>query len=247
MSDTLPAGDLPFVAGFAVRHAMADEAVQRAFTRPAGFATVDLAAPARATPGGPKHFSPAAPGHKPCAGWDPLDAQPVDQSAEPLVAELVDAAREDGFAAGYAAALAEIDAARGRDAALVASVAEALGSRFDADAMAARLRATVLALVTKVIGEAGVSAERLAARVAAATDLLAQPSESALLRVHPDDVALLDGHLPATVFAAGDPHVARGSFVLESASTVVEDGPALWLEQLGAAIDRAPLPRIADA
>jgi flagellar assembly protein FliH len=30
--------------------------------------------------------------------------------------------------------------------------------------------------------------------------------------------------------------------VLESAATIVEDGPDLWIEQLAQAIDRAALP-----
>ena len=64
-----------------------------------------------------------------------------------------------------------------------------------------------------------------------------------MLRVHPDDVALLEGRLPKSIFAAGDPAVARGSFVLESASTIVEDGPELWLDQLAQAIERVPVPK----
>jgi flagellar assembly protein FliH len=100
----------------------------------------------------------------------------------------------------------------------------------------------VLHLVTRLIGEAGVPADLLATRIAAATDLLADASESALLRLNPADVALVEGKLATTVFAAGDATVARGSFVLESASTVVEDGPDLWLDQLAAAIDRAAVP-----
>jgi flagellar assembly protein FliH len=54
---------------------------------------------------------------------------------------------------------------------------------------------------------------------------------------------LLEGRLPKTVFAAGDATVERGGFVIESASPIVEDGPGLWLEQLGQAIDRVALPR----
>ena len=53
---------------------------------------------------------------------------------------------------------------------------------------------------------------------------------------------LLADALPKSIFAAADPHLARGSFVLESASTVVEDGPALWLDQLAQAMDRVPVP-----
>jgi len=92
------------------------------------------------------------------------------------------------------------------------------------------------------VGETGVTPDLLAERIESATEMLADSAESALLRVHPDDVPLLEGKLPKTVFAAGDPVLKRGSFVLESASTVVEDGPDHWLEQLAAAIDRIPVP-----
>ncbi|MEH3159979.1 MAG: hypothetical protein PGN08_14255 [Sphingomonas taxi] len=60
--------------------------------------------------------------------------------------------------------------------------------------------------------------------------------------LHPDDLPLVAASLPKTIFAAGDAALARGSFVLESASTLVEDGPELWLGQLAAAIDRVPVP-----
>ena len=116
------------------------------------------------------------------------------------------------------------------------------GGQLDRERMARQLRQTVMFLVTKTIGDSGVAADLLAARIEAATELLADAAESALLRVHPDDVAILEGHLPKAVFAAGDASVPRGGFVLESASTVVEDGPELWLEQLAHAIDRVPVP-----
>jgi flagellar assembly protein FliH len=229
MFEASPAG---FVAGFAPRHAVAAPLIATAFAPPEGFAAVDVVR--RPSPTGPKHFSPASPGHKPTAGWDPLDPEPaIDPAA---------AAHAAGFAQGHAEATEAAERARARDAALLADLARALTDGFDREGVAERLRRTVLMLVEKLVGETGVSADLLTARVEAATDLLADPQESALLRVHPDDVALLEGKLPKTVFAAGDPHVARGSFVLESASTVVEDGPALWLDQLAQAIDRVPVP-----
>ena len=76
------------------------------------------------------------------------------------------------------------------------------------------------------------------------SDMLADSAESALLRLHPEDVPFVQGKLPATVFPVGDPHVQRGGFVIESASTIVEDGPDLWLEQLAQAIDRVPIPPV---
>ena len=109
--------------------------------------------------------------------------------------------------------------------------------------MAARLRETVLTLVRQIVGEVGVSANHLIERIDAAADLLADGAESAILRMHEADVPLVEGKLPKAVFPVADAHVERGGFILESASTVVEDGPSLWLEQLGAEIETVPVPR----
>jgi flagellar assembly protein FliH len=222
-----------FTVGLAVRSAVPAAQLARAMAAAPAFAAADPADRAR-----PRHFSPAEPGHRPTAGWDPLDPSLDQAGIDP-----VEAARAEGFAEGLAAAQAESAAVTARNEALVAGLAAALaGSGMDRDALAQRLRQTVLHLVTRLVGETGVSAELLTARIETATELLADKAESALLRLHPDDVALVDGRLPATVFAAGDPHVERGSFVLESASTIVEDGPALWLDQLAGAIDKVPVP-----
>lgn len=188
----------------------------------------------------PHHFSPADRNSNPTEGWDPLDADAGPSAyIDPLEAART-AGYEDGIAAATLAARAEAE----RDRALLGAIAASLktGGAVDRDRLAQALRRTVLLLVSRMVGEIGVSAELLGKRVTAAADLLADASESAMLRVHPDDVVLLDGHLPPTIFAVGDAAVARGSFVMEAASTIVEDGPELWLEQLSAAIDRAALP-----
>ncbi len=241
-----------FVAGFASRHEIAANLLHAVFAPPAGFAPVDPtrglgpvpagaanAPAAAARTAGPKHFVPADRDANPTEGWDPLDAT---ADTTPYI-DPVEAAHSAGYAEGMAAAMATIEANAARDMALLDGiVAQLAAGRMDREAMAARLRQTVMMLVTRIVGEVGVSAERLAERIEAAAGMLADESESAMLRVHPDDVALLKGRLPQTIFAVGDAQVERGGFVLESASTVVEDGPAMWLEQLAAAIDRAPLP-----
>lgn len=224
-----------FVAGFAARHAVAAGILQAAFAPPPGFAP----APPRAPEAGPRHFHPADRASNPTAGWDPFE--PEVQQAPGI--DPIEAAHAAGYAEGLAAAAAQAQGERMRDEALLTALTAAFnGGRLDRQAMAARLRQTVLLLVTRVVGDAGVSADRLAARIDVAAEMLADSAESAILRVHPDDVALLASHLPDTIFPVGDPHVDRGSFVLESASTVVEDGPALWLEQLSAAIEKVALP-----
>lgn len=217
-----------FVAGFSARHTTGD-LLDQAFAPAPGFAPADP----RARALGPRSFAPADRDAHPTAGWDPFDP-----GAKPY-ADPVATARAEGYAEGLAAAAAEA----GRDRALADDIVAALSGRVDRDRVAQQLRQTVLFLVAKIVGESGVAPDVLAGRIEAATDLLSDAAESAMLRVHPDDVPLLEGRLPATVFAVGDAAVARGSFVLESASTIVEDGPELWLDQLAAAIDRVALPQ----
>ncbi len=232
-----------FVAGFAARHEVAAGLLRAAFAPAPGFAPADPRARVAPPVGeaGPKHFSPANRAENPTAGWNPLDAD-----AEPNVfIDPVEAAHAAGYAEGMAAAAAAAAATQARDQALLAEIAGSLaGDRLDREAMATQLRHTVLMLVTRIVGDVGVAAERLASRIDIAADMLSDAAESAMLRVHPDDVALLEGRLPSTIFPVGDASIDRGSFVLESASTVVEDGPAMWLEQLAAAIDRVPLPSL---
>lgn len=234
-----------FAPGLAGRHRAAAHVLQRAFAEPVGFAPSDvtrMGVRTFAEPVAPKHFSPADPDTNPTEGWDPFaDAAPRNHGpfADPIAA-----AHAAGFAEGKAAAVAESEDARAREAALLEQVSAALaaGAHFDRERMAGQLRQTVLHLVSKLVGEVGVAPDVLAGRITAAIDMLADSAESVLLRIHPDDVPLIEGKLPATIFPVGDPHVARGGFVIESASTIVEDGPDLWLEQLAQAIDRVPIP-----
>ncbi len=268
MSDAFARGTVPlqptdFVAGFASRHDTTAQLLQAAFAPPVpGFTPRDRWATlerelggdapdysrARAAaddaderPVGPKHFSPAdRDGDKPTQGWDPLDAE-----AEPTAfIDPVETAHAAGYAEGLAAAAAAARESGDRDAALMTQLAAALanGHQLDRDRIAHQLRTTVMMLVSKLVGECGVGADMLNARIEAAAELLADASESALLRLNPDDMPLLADALPKSIFAAADPHLARGSFILESASTLVEDGPDLWLSQLAQAIERVPLP-----
>lgn len=236
-----------FTAGFSARGTGVADALKAAFALPAGFAPADLreravSAPVSFAPrgDGPKHFSPLDRASNPTEGWDPFDAR---VAAAPFV-DPIAAAHAAGYAEGVAAAIADAASAHARDAALLADLAAALRAdeRIDRAAMARSLRQTVLLLVTRLVGDVIIPPETLARRVDAAAAMLVDAAESAMLRVHPDDVALLEGHLPATVFPIGDVSIARGSFILESASTIIEDGPDLWLEQLAQAVDRVGVP-----
>lgn len=202
----------------------------------------------RVEPVEPRHFSPADPKSNPTEGWDPFQAAKgsVGDGAEapqgfvdPLVA-----ARKSGYDAGYAAALEAARAAQEHEAALTEKIAATLasGSHFDRERTAKHLRQTLMHLLTKVMGEVSIAPDLLAARISAAVELLADTAEAALLRVHPTDLELIAGKFPVTVTAVADPSLAPGTFVIESATTIVEDGPDLWIDQLSAAIERVPIP-----
>lgn len=192
-------------------------------------------------PIGPKHFAPAD--REPARETEAQDWD-VRQADKQGFIDPIAAARAEGFAEGLAHARAMVDQDHDRSLGLAKAIAAALAdpARIDREALAEQLRQTVMTLVGKVVGEVGVAPERLAERIEAAAGLLADAAESALLRVHPDDVDLLKPLLPDTIFPVGDAAIERGGFVLESASTIVEEGPSQWMDQLAAAIERVALP-----
>ena len=234
-----------FVAGFTSRHEVAGAALRQAFAvrgsafAPRGFVP-EPPAPEPEAEATPRHFAPADRAADPTEGWDPFDASQVHAG----FIDPVEAARSAGYDEGLAAARSEAHATAARDRAMLESLVAAINAdaRIDRERLAGHLRQTVLHLVTTMVAEAGVDGDLLTRRVGIAAGMLADDAESALVRLNPEDVALVDGRLPANIFAAGDAAVARGSFVLESAATIVEDGPDIWIEQLAQAIERAALP-----
>jgi len=134
---------------------------------------------------------------------------------------------------GMAATVTEFGEAHAPERAMLVELAVALRNkeRIDREQVAQQLRQAV-----RLLGSGLIAPDILARRIELAAERLADSSESALLRLHPDDVASLEGKLPGTVFAIGDAGVGRGSFVLESASAIIEDRPEQWLEQLAQAM-----------
>ena len=230
-----------FVAGFAGRRDAAGAALRQAYAaKGVAFAPRDMTPTPPGDPAQPRHFSPADSDANPTEGWDPLDAtQQPTGFIDPVAT-----ARAQGYEEGLAAALANGGRLGERDQALLDTMIKSIADdrRVDRERLAAHLRSTVLLLVTKMVGEAGIDADLLTRRVAGAAGMIGDDAESALLRLNPDDMPLVEGKLPENIFAVADPHVARGHFVLESAATIVEDGPDQWLEQLAQLIDRTGLP-----
>lgn len=168
------------------------------------------------------------------------------RDAPPVAAVPEEAPEEDpetrAFAAGYAQgaadaeaafaeALAQQDAARAR--------IELAFGRLDADLtreLEARLRETVLALCAPLLGDYAADAEALAARVRTAAAMLARAADERVIRLHPEDLALLGHHLPEDWHFEPDPALERGALRIEGTAGGVEDGPGTWARALSEAL-----------
>jgi flagellar assembly protein FliH len=108
--------------------------------------------------------------------------------------------------------------------------------------LAAVLAETVARLVRQVVGETVIDTETLHERALSIAEMVGAESGPARLRMHPDDIARLDGHdLPVAL--APDHHLAHGAMVLETGEGWIEDGPEVRLAKLRAQLDAMGLPR----
>jgi len=105
----------------------------------------------------------------------------------------------------------------------------------DAERLRERLRQTVLALCEAAVLPLALDAEGLVARVGRAVAMLQRAQDERLVRLHPDDLALIEGRLPAAFRVEPDPTVERGGLRIETADGGIEDGPSHWRRALGEA------------
>jgi flagellar assembly protein FliH len=66
--------------------------------------------------------------------------------------------------------------------------------------------------------------------------MLARADDERVLRLHPDDFALIGKALPDELEVRSDPALERGALRLESVNGGVEDGPAHWRRAIAEAI-----------
>jgi flagellar assembly protein FliH len=146
----------------------------------------------------------------------------------------VERAHADGYAAGHAAALQEAqeraaaqDAARHR----IETALRTMDAR-EATALESRLRQTVLALCEVVLADAAIDPAGLEARVRCAAQMLARAEDARVIRLHPEDLALVGNHLPEDWHCEPDSTLERGTVRVDGAMGGVEDGPAQWRRAL---------------
>lgn len=163
----------------------------------------------------------------------PLPVRETD-STDPLAR-----AWSEGHAAGLAEARAEAQAQAEADAEARGRISFAL-ARLDAEqaeTLRQRLLATVEVLCEAAIAPLALDREALTARVTRAAAMLARADDDKVLRLHPEDLALVASNLPEGLEILADPALERGALRLETASGGVEDGPAHWRRAIAEALN----------
>lgn len=158
---------------------------------------------------------------------------PRDPSADPVAD-----AWADGHAAGVAEAQAEAAVLRSAEDEARQRIELAL-ARLDAkqqEALRQRMVETVTALCNAALGPLAIDPDFLAERASRAAAMLARADDAAVLRLHPDDLALVAKRLPAGLPIEPDPALERGNLRLEGQAGGIEDGPAQWRRALAEAL-----------
>jgi len=184
------------------------------------------------------HFTPWGDGQprRRASDFAPRDTNAHSPSAEgdPDIETIRAEAFAEGFEQGRQSNLEEFIRSRDAIAALLRS-AEALQPEPHGP-LAALLTETVTRLVRQIVGEVQIDAATLRARAEAVAELVTAESGPARLRMHPDDIALLEGlDLPLPV--APDHHLASGTILLETGEGWIEDGPQVRLARLRQQLD----------
>ena len=108
--------------------------------------------------------------------------------------------------------------------------------------LAAVLAETVTRLVRQIVGEVKIDPELLKARAGAVAELVTAECGPARLRMHPDDIAMLEG-IDLGLPVAPDHHLVSGQIIMETGEGWIEDGPQVRLAALRTKLDSMGLPR----
>lgn len=171
-----------------------------------------------------------------------FDARPVPITppADPEPGDPLARAWADGFAAGEAEARAAADTRRVADDEARARLALSF-ARIDADLteqLRDRLHATIQALCEATLAPVALDPALLARRAERAAAMLSRAEDDRVLRLHPDDLALIAAQLPADLPTSPDPQLERGTLRIETSQGGVEDGPEHWRRAIAEALAR---------
>jgi len=184
-------------------------------------------------------FGQSGGGFTPDARFGGLVAQRIGEGAgASAVEDPAEAAFAEGYGRGYQDAMAQANiqaeqdnAARGRLETVFERLTEAEELRLEQ-----RLRETVLALCEHTLAPMTTDPDALTMRISKALSLLRRSEDQRVVRLHPDDLALIAERLPDTTKVDPDPTLARGELRIETVEGGLEDGPEQWRRILSEAL-----------
>jgi flagellar assembly protein FliH len=160
------------------------------------------------------------------------------QAAQTDMPDPLDVARAEGHAQGYA--LGRAEAEEQADAMLAAHGRLSLAfERLDQEMeeqLRLALRDTVALLCEGVLAPLALDEQALIARIDKAVGMLARSYDERVIRLNPQDLALLSGRLRADWQVVPDAALPRGTLRVESSEGGVEDGPATWRRAIAEAL-----------
>lgn len=167
----------------------------------------------------------------------PLGPEPEPEPDVPAY-DPISHAYAEGYAAGATAAQAEADE-QARVEAEARARLELSFARLDHDLeeeLRQRLRDTVAALCEAAIAPLALDEEALLRRIEKAVSMLARADDVRVIRMHPDDLAMIGPRLAAEWQVLPDAALERGGLRVESTAGGIEDGPAVWRQAIAEAL-----------
>lgn len=182
--------------------------------------------------------------------WSPVNTEAPDMPLPPMSnadhdpSHLIDVSETQAraFAEGFEEGRRAVEEMVADERAAMARLIQSLENLRPepSQGLALLLAETVERLVHQIMGEVAIDRDTLHARAMGAAELIGEEAGRLRLRLNPEDFALLDGmELPAP--AVADPHLTRGTIMLETDEGWIEDGPEARLEKLRAALDNMGL------
>lgn len=164
--------------------------------------------------------------------------QPTGADLRPRRPDPAEAAYAEGYGRGFDEGVAKAQAQAAIDAAGRSKIEGAFTRLSEAELLRFedKLRETVLMLCERTLAPLAADPAALTDRITRALDLLRRSEDERVLRIHPDDLALVHNRLPDDLRIELDPTLERGGLRVETAEGGVEDGPDQWRRALAEAL-----------
>jgi len=158
---------------------------------------------------------------------------PADRPDDPIAR-----AYAEGYAKGAEEAGAQALADAAREMAARGKIEAAFERLAETDTLRLeeRLRETILVLCEQAVAPLAIDPESLSIRIRKALAMLRRSEDERVLRLNPQDLALVSGHLPEDLKVEADAALERGEIRVEAADGGVEDGPQQWRRILAEAL-----------